>query len=802
MKFINLLLFTFFSVSVAFGQGTATMSPPANALIDKEFIIQGRLVEAGSGMPIEYATIVAKLKADDALIEGTTSDLGGKFELRTNTAEIYIEISFIGYESITIREFEVTGNNILLGEIKMGTDAKLMDEVVVTAERSSTEFKLDKRVFNVGKDLSSTGASALEVLNNVPSVNVNIEGEISLRGNAGVQVLINGKPSILTNEQGNALGTITADMISQVEVVTNPSAKYEAEGTAGIINIILKKNEKTGLNGSITLNTGIPHNHSLGLSINKRSEKFNIFSQLGVGYRELPRDGENINRDLTTGNEISSISKDFRNENFYNFILGSDYYIDSFNVVTLSGSFAYEIEDQPSTTDFTLRDTDGNIVSEWRRNEVTEATNPKYQYELQYKRDFKDNKKHQFLFSAIGNYFGKDQSSVFTNDATSGSDVYNDQLTNTNFEEGKYTFNVDYTKPFNKYWTMEVGAQYLLNDVSNDFEVKDEINGEFVADPNLTNLFEYNQKVLGLYGTGSYEGAKWGAKIGLRVENTDLTTLLVNTNEDNSQNFTNLFPSLHTSYKVNENISLQAGYSSRIYRPRLWDLNPFFNIRNNFNIRAGNPKLLPEYSDSYEVGSIFIFGKTSFNVSVYHKYTTDVIERVSTFSEGVNTFRPENIGTRNSTGIELNFKYSPFKILTINGDMNYNTFSREGQFNETNFDFQADQWSANLTNKFKINRKLDFEISGRYRSEEQTVQSLISDNLFADLGLRYKILKGKGVFNFSVRDVFASRFRESVTTQEDFYIYSFGQRGRFITMGFSYGFGKGEAMQFSGSRRR
>ena len=153
---------------------------------------------------------------------------------------------------------------------------------------------MDKRVFNVGKDLSSTGASALEVLNNVPSVNVNIEGEISLRGSSGVQILINGKPSVLASEQGNALGTITADMIEQIEVITNPSAKYDAEGTSGIINIIIKKEERKGINGSATINIGIPHNHSFGLSLNRRTEKFNLFTQLGVGYRELPNDRENI----------------------------------------------------------------------------------------------------------------------------------------------------------------------------------------------------------------------------------------------------------------------------------------------------------------------------------------------------------------------------------------------------------------------------------------------------------------------------------------------------------------------------
>lgn len=765
------------------------------------FKISGIVMDASSSQYIDYATVVVSDKTSGEILSGTTTEEGGKFRLLTKTSNVALEVSFLGYTSVKIDDISFDGKIANLGVIRLGEDAQTLDEVVVTAEKSTTEFKLDKRVFNVGTDLSSTGASALEVLNNVPSVNVNIEGQVSLRGSSGVQILINGKPSILSDEASNALGTITADMIEKVEVITNPSAKYEAEGTAGIINIVLKKNEKRGLNGSISLNTGIPHNHSVGLSLNRRTEKFNLFTQLGVGYRELPRDNENINEDKVNNTELSSVGEEFRNENFYNFILGSDYYIDAQNVITLSGSFAYEVEDQPSQTDFTLL-SDGNTETSWTRSEVTEATNPKYQYELQYKRDFKDNKDHQLLFSAIGRFFGKDQSSSFINEFTQGTSNLNDQITETEFKEGKYTFNLDYTKPFDDNWTLETGTQYLINNVSNDFSVSNKIGGDFVVDEGLTNLFEYDQKVLGIYSTGSYEGEVWGIKLGMRVENTDLSTLLVNTNVINAQNFTNLFPSAHTSYKLSDAISLQAGYSRRIYRPRLWDLNPFFNIRNNFSVRVGNPELFPEFTDSYEVGSIFIFEDVSLNVNVYHRYTTDKIERVSTFENSINTFRPENVGTNKATGLEANFKYSPSRKITLNGDANYNIFKREGEFNDQIFDFSADQWSGKLTTKYKVSKSLDLEVTGRHESREQTIQGILAANTFADFGLRYKILKGKSVFSMSVRDVFASRVRQNTVDQDDFYLYSRSQRGRFITFGFSYGFGKGEAMEFSGAKRR
>ncbi|MFK7924118.1 MAG: TonB-dependent receptor [Bacteroidia bacterium] len=765
------------------------------------FEIKGVVLNGTNSNPIEFASVMLVDATNETKLTGTTTEADGSFSLQASQEEVYVEISFIGYETLVIRELPLSDGTVNLGAIRLVEQVVSLDQVLIEGEKSSTEFKLDKRVFNVGKDLSSTGASALEVLNNVPSVNVSIEGSISLRGSSGVQILINGKPSVIASEEGNALGTITADMIEKIEVITNPSAKYEAEGTSGIINIVLKKEEREGLNGAVSLNTGWPHNHSLGLSLNRRTEKFNLFSQLGVGYRELPNESENINQNLLTNSQILSKGTEYRNETFYNIVLGTDYHINKYNVLTLSGNFAYEVEDQPSATSFTQLDSNGQEISRWNREETTQATNPKYQYELQYKKDFRDNKDHNLLFSALGNFFGKDQSSIFTNNATLGEIPFGNQQTRTNFQEARYTFKLDYTKPIKEVFTLETGAQYFINDVSNDFEVNEWVNNEWLNDASLTNVFEYGQKVLGVYSTGAYEGNKWGLKLGLRLENTEINTLLVNTNEVNNQTFTNWFPSVHSSYKITDAFSLQAGYSRRIFRPRLWDLNPFFNVRNNFSVRTGNPNLQPEFTDSYEVNSIYIFEKASFNFGVFHRYTTDVVERISIFEEDVNITKPLNIGTNRATGLEFNGKYSPERWFSINGDFNYLYFNRMGSFDATSFDFVGNQWSTKLTTKFKLPADIDFEVTGQYQSKFLTVQSEISDQLFADFGVRKKIMNGKAVLNLSVRDVFASRVRESNTFQPDFYLYSRRQRGRFIAFGFSYGFGKGEAMEYSGNRR-
>ena len=214
----------------------------------------------------------------------------------------------------------------------------------------------------------------------------------------------------------------------------------------------------------------------------------------------------------------------------------------------------------------------------------------------------------------------------------------------------------------------------------NDFDFIDEFGGQWVINPQFKNIFKFNQGVLAFYGISAYESNKWGFQLGLRSEITKIDTHLINTYEKNNQNFTDLFPSMSTSYKFNKSLSLQAGYSRRIYRPRLWDLNPFFNIRNNFNYRKGNPDLRSEYSDSYQLSAIIVKGISSLNISLYQLYTTNTIESVTTFQDNISVREPENLGTKRVNGIELNGKISPSKKIVISGDFNYNSFDRKAMW--------------------------------------------------------------------------------------------------------------------------
>ncbi len=784
MKFVTLLLLLFVQL-LTFGQGT----------------VSGTLVDKTSKEPIGFASVILKDFQTDTIIKGLKTDVDGTFELQSNQARFNLEIRSIGYNDLYLSDQSITNGRLDLGELYLEVISQSLNEVSVVHEKSYTEFKLDKRVFNVGKDLSSTGAGALEVLNHVPSVTVTIDGIVSLRGSSGIQLLIDGKPSVMSDDPSKALGSVTADMIERIEVITNPSAKYEAEGTSGIINIVLKKEQKKGVNGSVSVNTGWPHNHSLGFSLNARSEKFNIFTQIGAGYRSIPRYSESINRNLTDSIEISSDGIYYRNEAFANMLLGSDFYLNKYNTITLSGSFAYEWEQQPSSTNFFESDLNGNISQSWIREESTQAQNPKYQYDLQYEKVFKDTSGHTLQISTQGRFFGKDQSSRFENRVVEGIDIYSPQLTRADFTQANYLGKIDYFRPIEKNYTFETGAQYNVNSVTNDFAVEDEINGVIVTDSSLTNNFFYRQNVLGVYASGSYEGEKWGIKAGLRVENTDLTTELVTTGENNYQNFTNFFPSAHTSYKFSKQVSMQLGYSRRVSRPRLWDLNPFFNISNNFSIRRGNPDLLPEFTDSYELISIYDWKKFSMNLGVYYRHTDATIERVSTFENNVNTVMPMNIGTNDMVGVEWNGKYDPLKWLSFNGDFNFNYFNRQGDFDGQNFDFTGNRYLGKLMTKIKIGKKVDLEFTGNYESRFKTVQGESLEQFYMNAGARWKLWKGKGSVNVGVRDVFRSRIERTIVDQPNFYLYRESTRGRMITLGFSYAFGKGDAMTYSGGKR-
>ncbi|TKG93833.1 TonB-dependent receptor [Puteibacter caeruleilacunae] len=766
----------------------------------KKVVITGKVVEKESNTPIEYATI-ALLEQNGNLVTGGISNKDGSFQLESPNKDFYIKVSFIGYQAVEIHDFKLTNNRVELNAIQLTSTQAQLNDIVVRAEKSKTEFKLDKRVFNVGKDLVGAGGSALDILNNVPSVDVSIEGTISLRGNTSVQMLINGKPSVMASDK--TLGTITADMIEKVEVVTNPSAKYDAEGTSGIINIILKKDNKKGLNGAITGNIGTPKNYSLGLSMNRRTEKLNLFTQLGVGDRRFLSESYNqtINYKDPIQPQVVSIGDTEKNEQFYNFILGADYLISKYQTLSVSGHYGYENEKHYSTTDYSYTELSGENSEEAQRNETTTATNPKWQYEVNYTKEFADNKERKLTASATGSFFGKDKTSTYNNTGAGNYINLNEEKILNDFSDAEYSFQTDYTHPFSEKTTLETGAKVNINSNKNDLTQFNQVNNSWQIDENNSNRFNFDQAISAIYGTYAYEGEKIGFKAGLRGEYEYRKSKLDGSSQDDTNNDTKLFPSFHTSYNFNEKISVQAGYSKRIRRPHMWDINPFASYTDPLNVSKGNPDLKPSLSDSYELTAISNFKSSSINVSLFHRKTDDVVDRVYIVSDNVTTRMPINVGENKRTGIEMNSKLEPLKWLSFLAEGYYMYYKRTGEYQEQDFNFENDAWSGKMTMKLKLPYDIDAEYKFRYYSKTESLQGFYKAVNYSDFGMRKKFMKGKGVVHLSVRDLFDSRKQVFESKSADFKTYRENQRsGRIVVVGVSFGFGKGDTMEYSGMK--
>lgn len=771
--------------------------------------VEGVVVDRSTSKPLDFATIALFDNESKDLISGGITNSSGKFTLQSATREFYVEVSFLGYNTIVIRDYEINGQSVFLKTIEIEPDQKLLSDVMVTAEKSQTVFELDKRVFNVGQDLTSSGGSALDVLNNVPSVNVNIEGVVSLRGNSNVQILINGKPSVLAS--GNTLGSITADMIEKIEVITNPSAKYDAQGTTGIINIVLKKENKKGLNGSVSLNVGSPLNRNIGLSMNVRTDRFNFFGQFGIGKRSRisSYNGVTLDRKNINSNYLYNNGSDGRDEQVYHMVLGTDYHINKFNVITLTGNFAYEVEDNYSNTIYNEKSRNNGLISSSTRNEIAEATNPKIQYDLTYKKSFEGNKDKSFIISATGNSFAKDQFSDFENKGIFGGFEEFEQQFENEYLRAEYAFQGDYVHPFSKESELETGIKYVITEISNDYDLRDLQNNEWTSNPEFTNIFNYDQSILAAYTTYGYEFDKWGIKGGLRVENTIINSLLASTNEVYNPRYTNLFPSVHSSYKFAETFSVQMGYSRRIGRPDMRDLNPYTSFSDNRNLRTGNPDLLPEFTNSFEVNAIQSLKFGTISMAVYHRRTNGVIDRVTTLVDNLDSTTPStsttsvNLGQSKNTGIEMNGSFDPTKWYRLMIDANWVYFHRTGVLENEDFDFSNSSWSTELTHKFKFPHDIDLEIRMNYQSTVERVQGTTLSYAYADFGVKKKLMKGRMVVNFSMRDIFKSRKYITELDLADFYRYSESIRApQQIIFGLSYGFGKGDAMEYSGQSRR
>ncbi|APG64150.1 hypothetical protein LPB136_01670 [Tenacibaculum todarodis] len=765
--------------------------------------ISGKVIETTTKQPLEYATIVlTNLKTKR--VSGGITDMQGNFSITIPQGNYAVKAEFIGFKTKDLGTQDLTSNKNI-GTISLTEDAETLDEVEIIAEKSTVEIRLDKKIYNVGKDMTVKGGTASDVLDNVPSVNVDAEGAVSLRGNENVRILIDGKPSALVGLTGtDALRNLPADAIEKVEVVTSPSARYDAEGTAGILNIILRKGKITGFNGSLNLTVGNPDMVRVAPNLNYRTKKINLFSNLGYSYRKGPGNSQTEFSYLTDGvldsTQVENRTFDRESKSF-NASVGLEYYINDNSSIT--GNFVYrKSKGNDIATNVTERyltdNTSQNLLNELRvENEDEDGVDN--QYSLNYTTKLDDNGQKLTIDLQYGNSEETENSPVTVNGALS---ELNSQITNSK----EKLFQLDYVLPIGESSQFEFGHKSTLQDLESDFKVN-------ILDPNTdfdpSNAITFKQNVYAFYTQYGSKIDKFSYLLGLRSEITDIDLNVLTTNQTSDKNYTEWFPTVNFGYELNDNENLTLGYSRRLRRPRHWFLNPFESRSSATSVFRGNPDLNPTFTSSYDLGYNTKIRKFNLGASLYYQLSTDKIERVSIIEErnGTNVFvsQPLNINDEQRYGFEFTSNYSPTKAIRLSASFNYFKFNtdaftyvytaQDGTQATTNLsEVNESSWFARFNSRITLPAKIEWQTRIMYRGPQTNAQSDREGMFMTNLAFSKDILKDKASLVLNVSDLFNSRKRQSTTYyggRENPSTVSYGEfqwRERQISLSFTYRF--------------
>lgn len=746
--------------------------------------------------PVSFGNAAVYHQQDSSLIAGAVSNEMGKFEISLKPGNYYLKISSLSFEDQIIPNLTIREQPHDLGIIVLKSNDKFLEEVVVQGQKSQLELSLDKKVFNVGQDLANAGGNAAEVLRNVPSVAVDVEGNVSLRGSSSVRILIDGQPSGLVGTGGQGLEQLQASSIERIEVITNPSARYEAEGMGGIINIVLKKERKKGINGSFDLIAGHPTNFGAAANVNYRRKNLNFFVNYTATYRDTPgrrtlyqelyRDGNTFITEQNVSSSLTGMNNNARG--------GLDYFFNDNNILT--AAYTYRISKGKRYTNLEYRDylnNTNNLQSITRRTQDESETEPNSEYTLTYKRNFA-REGHELSADVryLDNWESSDQ--LFTeksfNPDGSAADSREILQHSPNEEtEKQLLFTLDYAHPFAEKGRLEGGLRSSSRDMNNDFTVTEENEeGHFIPIDSLTNEFLYEENIHAIYGIIGNKIQKFSYQVGLRGEYTDVTTTLKKNNEINPRNYANLFPSVHLSYDLPKDHALQISYSRRVRRPQYNDLSPFMTYSDNRNYFSGNPDLEPEFSDAFEVGHIKYMDNGSISSSVFYRHTTGKILRIRRLDEqGIATTLPENLAIENSFGAEFTASYDLYRWWRMDGSLVFFQASIDGSNLST--DLQSDTYSgqSRLSSRFTFWNGAELQLRGNYEAPQQTPQGIRKSIATLDLAASKDILKDKGTLTFTIMDVFNSRRYRTVMEGTTFYTEINSQgRLRQLNLTFNY----------------
>jgi len=785
----------------------------------KEVTVKGKIVEQGSNYPLEYAT-VSFIDKQNKIVTGGITDLEGNYSIDIPTGVYTIQYEFISYKTQR-RSNQNIQSNTTLPTISLSLDAASLDEVVVRAETTEVQVRLDKKIYNIGKDLTTSGATVSDALNNVPSVTVDVDGAIALRGNENVRILINGKPSAIAGfGSTDALRQLPADAIERVEVITSPSARYDAEGTAGILNIILRKEKTLGLNGSIAANYGVPLSSGLTGNINLRTDKFNIFNTTGIRYRESPGNGFFENRYKTAGvlNPLVIEEREYNRLNRgFNTNLGIEYFLTENSSITASG-FLRLGDDEDETINNTNEFDSNNDLSFTRirtENETEEDTS--YQLSLNYINKFNDDGQELKIDFQYEKDEETQRSFIDERNTFPTALVLPAEDITTIENQTEYNVQVDYVLPLGENAQFEAGYRGNFEESITDYELLEEnfAGGAFIRNDSLSNTFTYEENVNAVYTQYGNKFGDFSFLLGLRLENTQLKGNVaaqdVSTNQPDDfninfdKNYLGLFPTVNLIYELNETANLTLGYNRRINRPRGYFINPFPSRSSEANVFQGNPNLDPAYASAFDLGLIKRWKKLTLTSSIYYQYETDAFERAQEDTgeltpNGIPIIRtiPINLSTNKRYGFEAGVLYNPLKWLRLNGSFNYFNFVTEGVFNNVDYGAENSSWFARGSAKVTLPGKVDWQTNAFYRGPSNNSQTESEGILSVDLAFSKDIMNDNGTIGFNVSDLLNSRKRKSLTDTQTFSSYSeFQWRERQFNVSFTYRFNQKKQRQRS-----
>ncbi len=785
--FLSILSITYSQPGPGNGKGPYNPAGPARG-----GIISGTVLESSALSPMEFVNVVL-FNSKDSMVDGTITDEKGKFILKDIPfGKYHLTANFIGYEKLNIPDIILKPDKkiIDLGKIKLQASATNLEGVEITGDKQRVVYQLDKKVVNVSQDLKSAGGTAVDVLENVPSVKVDIEGNVTLRGSGSFTVLIDGRPSVL--EGNDALQQIPSSSIDRIEIITNPSAKYDPDGTAGIINVVMKKQKEGGLNGIINASVGTKDKYSTSALINYRSGKFNIFGGADYNKRSFSGFGHSSNETylLDTTNYRDTRSEFLMHRDGWGVKGGADYFMTKKSTLTFSGRYGYYEFGRTNHSKLHLYTLPLSQDDYTFSSDASNRYGHYYESTLNYHLDVdgKGQKLDVMAYYSKRNGDDKEDLNEFqTNNEWISINPPNSQIhTNEISDSWEFTGKADYVKPLGEKGKLEAGYQSKLdyeneNFIFNNF---DTLTGTWINDSIYSNEYDFIRNVHSAYAIYSNEWKGFGLQVGLRGEYTDRRIKNVNQTDNHTINRIDYFPSIHLSKQFKDKNQFQASYSRRINRVRSWYLDPFVSYMDPYNVRVGNPDLQDEYIDSYELGYQRRIKTSSFvALEAYYRVTNNSISRIKTLlPDGImeNTFA--NLNTDEALGSELSANIDFTEWLNIFASYNLYYYRIKGEVDNQNIDQSSLNWDSRISGTFKFKHDFRLQASANYEGPSVTAQGKEMGHISSNMAVRKDFFKRKLSATLSARDIFGTHSHESTSSGTGFYNYSYFKRESPIVM--------------------